>query len=257
MTASSRSSLIWLLLATTVGGTGLVMWGRALPSNTSTPKRSAGAFPTQELQKLDQVVQARFAIVPKDGTFGYSRITIPTQVHAHFYPSTPKERSIVTALKNSGTDVVFFLGGSKQFQGRIFGKERVRGPVLLTSAGFTNGQQLTSRQMQDKIDKENETLLKNAPKAAALEELTDEVLANPQKARETGIEVNGWRVVARPIEASVSRCVTCHNSLAKPQAKSSLFKEAPETISLHDPLGVALYCFRKEAGKVSKGQPHG
>lgn len=78
----------------------------------------------------------------------------------------------------------------------------------------------------------------------------------------TNGKINSWNIIARPVLATSEACVNCHNSRApwKTDDKQPTFTLSRaarhDMVSLHDPLGIALYCYRptrkSELKKLSK-----
>jgi len=209
-----------------------------LPTAKKTP-----LFPTRELAELDRVVQARFAVVPRDGNFGYSRVELPREIHGYFSPNSKAEKAAVSAMAKRKQDVVFALVGRQRFAGRSVENGGFRGPLVLTSPFYTGS--LKTRAAVIEANVAINKITKNAPSAKELIPLADEVFAQAKPENGKRKQIGGWKVVACPVPASSQACVTCHNSMAKAAAKQPDWKGGkPDLVSLHDPLGVALYCVR-------------
>jgi len=202
-------------------------------------------FPTHDLEELDRSVQAYFAVIPRDGNFGYSRIPTNDPIHASYHPATKEDQAIVSKLRDAKQDVVFFLVGRERSAARRFGSKRTKGPLFITSR-FFDGSMRTAQDITQ-AQKEAENIRKSAPDGRQLPLLADTVFTQPKPDEGAQREMGDWKVIACPIEASSPECVTCHNNMAQAAAKSpgSLAPSAkPDLVSLHDPLGVALYCVR-------------
>lgn len=228
-----------------------VVWSQRATSAPSkqTPK---SPFPTRELKELDRVVQARFAVIPMDGSFGFSRITPPGGMHGTFYPASKPEVAVVDGLKTTRQQVAFYLVGRKEFAGRFMGMNRVYGPVILPSVAVrpwkTKAEYQTAKA-------EYESVSASAPQNSKLCEVADAVFAQAKPGDGTQTQVKEWHIIARPIEASSMECVTCHNNMATRAAESAKPPiEKPDLVSLHDPLGIALYCVRTAPKEVKQQQ---
>ncbi len=208
------------------------------------PPKPASVFPSRELEELDRVVQARFAVVPRDGSFGYSRLVPRISAHGPFYPESPPERAAIAKLQETKQQVVFYLVGRPRDPLLRFVADRVQGPLLMTSRIY-GPERFYGKQAWGQAQAGDDALAKQAPKEEAFLPVAYAVLNQAKPDDGAQKHVGEWKVVACPIPASSPACVTCHNNMAQAAAKRAKPNgEKPDLVSLHDPLGVALYCVR-------------
>ncbi len=256
-----KRSIIFALAGLAVTGGALALF--VVPSARSsvqvapTPEPTATAlprFPSAELAELDRVVQARFAVVPRDGRFGYGRIAgfvseEPVFIHGQFSPVSKTEIAAVAALVKNHQDVVFSLIGRKHSAARSPGTPRVQGPLVLTSPlvgsyiGVAAATLKASHQTFQQAERELQIIAKNAPSPQELMPLAEGVLAKTNPDEGAQAQIGEWHIVARPVPASGPQCLSCHNNMAKAAAKATKGVQ-PELVSLGDPLAVALYAVR-------------
>ena len=210
-------------------------------------------FPTQELAELDRSVQAFFRVVPDDGSFGFSRIPTFKPRHAAYNPHSTQDRAVVSKLRGAKQDVLFLLVGREKFASRSLMRKRVQGPILITSP-FTSAV-VSDKEAFKQAQIEAGAVMKSAPKGPGLVTVADEVFANAQPEKGARTQMGNWKVIACPIEASSPQCVTCHNNMAHAATVnngSTVPTDNPDIVSLHDPLGVALYCYRPKVESSSQ-----
>lgn len=258
-------SVIPFVAATLVAGAAVVALSPtrpgALASTQPEPTATATslpAFPTPELAELDRVVQARFAVIPRDGNFGYGRLMVPvSKIHGRFYPATKPELAAVSGVANNKQQVVFALVGRKRFAGRGETTPRFQGPLVLSTA-FPSPVVVGSAQDNkafQKLVEQTRAIARSAPSQKELMPLAESVFASANPNEGAQKQIGEWRVIARSVPASSPECVTCHNGMAQAAAKRPEWKgEQPDLVSPHDPLGVALYCVRSASPAQSENQ---
>ena len=249
-----RSS--WLGLAGLTGVLGITAFAVATRGSamaTGAVPAPTAVFPSHELEALDRVVQARFAVVPRDGSFGYDRVVPRILLHGGFYPDSKPEQVAVAKLRATKQQVVFYLVGRARTAASPMQRPRVQGPLVMTP--HLNSSGYSAEEGDDERDAQDTAMSTSAPKQQAFLPLANEVLTQAKPDAGAQKQVGEWKVVACPIPASSPACVTCHNNMAQAAAKLPSAKGAkPELISLHDPLGVALYCVRTAPKATAKQQ---
>ncbi len=242
-------SFVFALAGVTVGGSAVALFVSPSAQSSAviepTPAPTAmPRFPSAELAELDRVVQARFAVVPRDGNFGYSRIALPQPIHGRFSPISKPEIAAVSALAKKNQRVVFSLIGHAYSAARGPKTPRIQGPLVLTSpfaGGFIDEAALKAKhQTLDQAAHEAELIAKSAPSQKDLLPLAQEVFDKTKPDEGAQAQIGEWHVIARPVPASGPQCVSCHNTMAQEIAKKTKDVQ-PELVSLGDPLAVALY----------------
>lgn len=237
----------------------LVAWWR---QPALLPPAKAYSFPTRELAELDREVQARFAVVP-DKDFGLSRIG---PRHGYFSPLTPREKSVIAALQKSKQEVVFYVVGRNTIlkQHNVGSNlSPVQGPVYITPHAPVQVNADVVPYTQARYFSSN-GVAKDAPSDKQLIDVARPIFADASIRLGTNTKINSWNVVARPVEASSQACVNCHNARITwktPDKRTSwsLSRSANlDIVSLHDTLGIALYCYRParkiETKKLSEAE---
>ena len=217
--------------------------GRALPLPPAIPYK----FPTRELEELDRAVQARFAVVP-DKDFGMGRIG---PRHSYFSPIIPQEKQAVAGLQSAKQQVLFYVVGRNTILGQqnYLSFSPVQGPVYITPNRRVDSFPTVNLTSQVRFNSAD-GVPKDAPTDLQLVAAGRRVFDDPTLREGTNSQIDSWHVVARPVLATSEACVSCHNSRApwKTADKRVGFTLSRNTnrdiVSLHDPLGVALYCYR-------------
>ncbi len=252
-----RSSLFGVVGLAVVGcaSTSLVILApeHALSSEVEPAPTATPLFPTRELAELDGAVQAYFKVIPSDGSFGFSRLPTFRPRHAAYNPHSKEDRAIVSKLRDNKQEVVFFLVGREKFAARSFSRQRVQGPIVITSpfASAVAPEKEALKQAQTEVG----AVVKSAPTGPELLPIADEVFASTQSDKGAQKQVGAWQVTACPIQASSPECVTCHNNMAraaKINAGSTVPTDHPDLVALGDTLGVALYCYRSTVKVTTK-----
>ena len=189
----------------------------ATPGRLDAPKNST----PEEISRLDECIQRRFLA---GDTFGMRRI-LPMQYHGVtlFQPENETERAVVDQLRRKGYEVALYLAGRNILTAQDnppqllnLRRSRIQGPAVITPA-------------QPSDFPPPDTLLADGRSA----------LMAVQKGEGYDIRKTGWTVTVRPLRASNQRCVQCH--MAGPGGAEGGTK-------IGDPLGVAMYVYRRPPG---------
>lgn len=170
--------------------------------------------PPDEINRLDDCIQKRFVART---AFGMERVA---RLDFHgirlFRPENATEQSVVGALEQKGYQVALYLAGRNvnatppPWRELAAYRYSVQGPAYITH--FSD--------------------LKDAPLAASLLEDSRKAL----KAFETGdgydVQKGDWTVALRPLRASSTACVQCHNAFGA-------------NVKMGDPIGVVLYAYKR------------
>ncbi|BCM90886.1 hypothetical protein IAD21_02749 [Abditibacteriota bacterium] len=223
-----------------------VAWWRSRP--VPLPPVIPYEFPTQSLEELDHAVQIRFAVVP-DKDFGVNRIG---PRHGYFSPITSQEQQAVNDLRKDNQEVVFYVVGRNTIlrQQNWLSFSPVQGPIYITPNHRVNSApEVGGRGSQVRFYSQA-GVPSDSPTDAQLIKISRRVFNDPALREGTNGKINSWHVAARPVLATSEACVNCHNSRApwKNKARQSSFVLSRQSnldiVSLHDPLGIALYCYR-------------
>ncbi len=204
-------------------------------------------FPTQALEELDHAVQTRFAVVP-DKDFGVNRIG---PRHGYFSPVTSPEQQAIADLRKDNQEVVFYVVGRNTIlrQQNWLSFSPVQGPVYITpNRKVDSAPEVGGRGSQVRFYSQT-GVPSDSPTDTQLINIGRRVFNNPTLRQGTNSKINSWHVVARPVLATSEACVNCHNSRApwktkNRQSRFALRSSNHDIVSLHDPLGIALYCYR-------------
>jgi hypothetical protein len=206
-------------------------------------------FPVTELAALDQVVQARFAVIPEKD-FGVSRIG---KRHEVFVPQTAQEKSVVAALKRRGYEVVFYVAGRgylKDQRARL-GPHFLQGPIFITRppqvakvTPYTYMPLMPERYTKAPSATPLPGLPGGGPIVSPLKAPAQEAFWKFETSDGTDFQAGKWNIVARPVRASSQTCVDCHNS--RQMGRGWPFGNAEE-LKLGDTLGVAMYAYRRKS----------
>ena len=177
-----------------------------------------------EIARLDTCIQARFL---DRTTFGMRRI-LPNMYHGIriFRPENDTEQSVVDRLQQKGYQVALYLVGRNALaalSSRVGGAPRagVQGPAFITPVHRGEFP-------------EPESLLADGRRA----------LLSFQKSEGYDIRKDGWTVAMRPVRASRQACVQCHTSGIASFGSAG----GAAALRMGDPLGVALYVYRRTDG---------
>jgi hypothetical protein len=159
-----------------------------------------------EISRLDECIQRRFLGMD---TFGMSRV----QYHGIgiFQPGNATEKAVVDRLQQKGYEVAFYLAGRGVLAKSAVPPDRrsgIQGPVFITP--------------HHREFPRPDTLLADGRQA----------LAAFQDGDGFDIQKAEWTVDMRPLRASKGACVQCHTIRGG-------------SVQLGDPLGVAMYVYRR------------
>ena len=277
---------LWVLF-TCCAASGALLWIAVRYHAVKKPDAPPFRFPTQELAALDRDLQARFAVVP-DKDFGITR-TYGNQ-HYLYNPQSGREQATISALKKKNTDVAFYLmsralwlrswdgSGYKPIQGPV----HVTGKITLPLPRIVNFEPNDYKIAVPIIDQEkaqshdslstggdlptynpagtpisSPTPPPEVPSVNSLQAIGNRVFALAEDAPHSakiGVSQkvnNRWKVVAVPIRASQTKCVSCH--IYEPQ-KRNPDATTRTTIEVGDALGVAFYLYSVEEKKQERAQ---
>ena len=204
------------------------------------------------IDALDEVVQARFAD-PAAQMFGMSRQLIRGSLGEHFLPAltrdrdfqptTPDEKVAISALESNHVDVGFYLFGREvaSSESTDLNYRALKGPGAMTAgtprpSWYPKTLLTLSPPLSTGLEETNPDALPDWREVYPLARKAMRSFADGGKGFET--ELRGWKFAARPVMASQARCVTCHEQT---NGGSAGFK-------LHEPVGGALYAFRRVRG---------
>jgi hypothetical protein len=180
--------------------------GTALMGATPVRLYPPGSATPEEIEQLHECIKLRFL---DTRSFGMSRI-LPNRDRGIrvFHPENPAEQSVLSKLRLQGYEVGLYLAGRRILLERPAIDARrstVQGPAFMTPF------------YKDELPPP-ELLLADSRRA----------LINFEKGEGYDIQKPGWMVAMRPLRATNESCVQCHGS-----------------VKIGDPLGVALYVYRR------------
>lgn len=203
-------------------------------------------FPFAGLAQLDRVVQARFAVIPRDN-FGMARIG---PRHDLFRPASAVENTAIGNLRNAGYDVVYYVAGRNYLlSGSTNGyRSFLQGPIYMTQKPAL--QVVTTQGRYEQPVFHTQAQPAGLPAEDFLREPLTNMLASSSRWDRTAtpdghdFEAGKWHAVAVPVRASSQACVNCHRYFSRSQNWG-----AP---GLGEPLGISLYLYRKRTELVSR-----
>ena len=198
----------------------LVIGASTLPMAGQSSGTRDGSWEARLIGSLDTCVQERFRNV--DGVFGFRRIVRPEETAHRFRPENIRELEEVRELQRANLQVVLYLAAREVLRSRpdpidpLLASHVIRGPALVTP---------------DRLQ------ISDAPAPLQLWDESRLALRAFDRGESHRFTVSGWTFVARPVRASDQSCLNCHRA---------------DTLRLGDPIGAALYGYKK-GGYVRKG----
>jgi hypothetical protein len=206
-------------------------------------------IPDSTLDDLDRCVQHRF-VAPGRG-FGFSRMAVTAHNIHRFVPRDDSEAAVVGRLQAEGTQVVMYLASRQRPRLGPQGSDHtippvVQGPVLVYPAPpseLTNlgpgGPKGSSTVPHD----QRSSVWDNMPVEASVRaEAIDSLRMLTQRGSKS-FQIGTWKFVARPVPASASSCLNCHNRRPN-RGVPSTEEPTDEPFRLGDPIGAVLYGYR-------------
>ena len=192
-------------------------------------------FPFAELAALDNVVQARFAVVPTDD-FGMGRVG---KRHAYFTPVTSEEQRAVDNLRGQ---IYFFVAGRRMLL-KKHGPDNphaIHGPVVMAPGKPLKASVTTPQGKWSNSPISFQTPGKmppDLPSETQLAEVAARVLDGFYEIDGAARQIGRWEVVMTPVRATKQECADCHNHEYRPR---------DEWLYIGDTLGVAMYAYRRK-----------
>lgn len=199
-------------------------------------RESEKAPPAELVERFDKLIQTRFLAKPN---FGFRRIQPIEPVSAHleyFSPDNADERSIVDEFEKKGWKVAIYLYGrsvepfknDSKYAGKFDIKYKVNVPVPVAKR-LRSTEVPTSKSLLGQV---KTAFVDFQTRGAATENAYD-------------FKRGGWNYYARPIRASETSCLACHQDYVITQRLGDgKFKFRKR--ELGDANGVVVYAFRRK-----------
>ena len=213
------------------------------------PRREehSGAAAAKAIDALDRCVQERFIRI--DESFGLSRISMAMHNTRHFVPTNDVESRAVGDFEALGLRVVMYVASRQRPRfvptGGAAIPPVIQGPVFVSPTPQVLMRNTGGVPIEVRADPQ---LLNDLPNDAEVR-AQGLLLREPAGAESWQFAIGRWSFVARPVRASASACLNCHNYRHESVAAGrSVDGSEEEPFRLGDPLGAVLYGYQKGPG---------
>jgi hypothetical protein len=206
------------------------------------------AAAAKAIDALDQCVQDRFVRIDKG--FGLSRISMAMHNTRHFVPTNDVESGAVGDLEALGLRVVMYVASPQRPRfgphGGVANPPLIQGPVFVSPTPQVVTRNAGGAPIEVRADPQ---VLNDLPNDADVGAQGRLLLSAPAAAESRQFAIGRWSFVARPVRATASACLNCHNYRPESVAAGrSVDGSVDEPFRLGDPLGAVLYGYQKGAG---------
>src|SRR5262245_13620675 len=213
----------------------------------TTPRREehSRAAAAKAIDALDRCVQERFVRIDKG--FGLSRISEAMHNTRQFVPTNDVESHAVGDFEALGLRVVTYVA-SRQLPrfGPLGGRAIppvIQGPVFVSLTPHVLTRNLGGAPREVRADPQ---VMNDLPNDADVRAQGLLVLNAPAAAESSQFAIGRWSFVARPVRASASACLHCHNYRPANAAGSSVGESVEGPFRMGDPIGAVLYGYQSE-----------
>jgi hypothetical protein len=220
---------------------------RATRPGSEEHSRAAAA---KAIDALDRCVQDRFVRIDKG--FGMSRVSVAMHNTRLFVPVNESESRAIRDFETLGMRVVMYVASRQRPRygplGAAANPPLIQGPVLVSPTPQVVTRTAGDAPLEAHTDPQSLNDLPNEADVRA--QGVQSLKASDSESRD--FEIGRWSFVARPVRASASACLNCHNNgRTNPSAVPPVDRTADEPFRLGDPLGAVLYGYR-ECGRGSE-----
>src|SRR5262245_10953219 len=163
-----------------------------------------------------------------------------------YVPVNESESRFVQYFESLGMRVILYVVSRQRPRVGPFGPSAipplVQGPVFVRPTPPVVTRTLAGAPFEVRTDPQFSNAL---PDAADLGVPGAQAFSESHVSESRAFEIGEWRFVARPVRASTSACLNCHNRPAV-AAAPSVDGSADEPFRLGDPIGAVLYGYRSE-----------
>jgi hypothetical protein len=233
-----------VLIRATVIGSVVAAFSTNPGATTPRHEEHSRAAAAKAIDALDRCVQERFIRIDKG--FGMSRISMAMHNTRLFVPVTESESRVVQDFETLGMRVILYVVSRQRPRFGPFGPSAipplVQGPVFVRPTPPVVTRTPAGAPFEVRTGPQ---FLNALPDAADLAVPGVRALNESGVSESRAFEIGEWRFVARPVRASASACVNCHNRPAS-AAGPSVDGSADEPFRLGDPIGAVLYGYQRE-----------
>jgi len=212
----------------------------------ATPRRGehSRAAAAKAIDALDRCVQERFVRIEKG--FGISRISTAMHNTRQFVPTNDVENRAVGDFEALGLRVVMYVASRQLPRFGPLGDAippAIQGPVFVSPIPHVLTRNPSGAPMEVRADSQ---LLNDLPNDADVRTQGLLFLRAPAAAESWQFAIGRWSFVARPVRASESACLNCHNYRPAGTASPSVGDSTDGPFRMGDPIGAVLYGYQSE-----------